>query len=99
LMETRVARLEHPKIHVQTPPSQTVHHIGRPMVEEAFEDIGEYVVTSTLIMVESRDDTQRIFGGRQTHRLRRDGDSFLIIQKRVDLVNCTAPFEAMAVPI
>lgn len=99
LMETRVSRLGHPKIHVQTPPSQTVHQVGRPLVEAASEETGEYVVSSTVIMVESREDNQRIFAGRQTHRLRRDGDSFKIIQKRVDLVNCSAPFEAIAVPI
>jgi benzoate/toluate 1,2-dioxygenase beta subunit len=50
-------------------------------------------------MVEYRDDTQRAFAGRQQHRLRRHGDTFLIVQKRVDLINCDGAFEAMAVPI
>ena len=50
-------------------------------------------------MVEYRDDTQRVFAGRQQHRLRRHGDSFRIVQKRVDLINCDGAFEAMAVPI
>jgi 3-phenylpropionate/cinnamic acid dioxygenase small subunit len=99
LMKTRIDRLEHPRIHIQTPPSRTVHLVGNVMVEEADAAKGHYVVSSTVIMVEYRDDRQRIFAGRQTHTLRRAGESFLIAQKRVDLVNCDGAFEAMAVPI
>ena len=99
LMRTRVERLEHPRIHVQTPPSRTAHLVGNVLVEEADEAKGEYVVGSTVIMVEYRDDAQRVFAGQKRHRLRRDGASFRIVQKRVDLINCDSAFEAMAVPI
>ena len=99
LMKTRVDRLEHPKIHVQTPPSRTMHQIGRVLLEEAREAEGEVVVSSTVIMVEYREDRQRLFAGRQRHLLRRDGGGFRIVEKRVDLINCDSVFEAMAVPI
>ena len=99
LMRTRVERLEHPRIHVQTPPSRTAHLVGNVLVEEVDEAKGEYVVGSTVIMVEYRDEAQRVFAGRQRHRLRRDSASFRIVQKRVDLINCDSAFEAMAVPI
>src|SRR5580704_14340234 len=99
LMKTRVDRLDHPRIHVQTPPSRTAHLIGNIVVEAADAANGKYVVGSTVIMVEYRDDTQRVFAGRQQHRLRRHDDSFRIVQKRVDLINCDGAFEAMAVPI
>jgi 3-phenylpropionate/cinnamic acid dioxygenase small subunit len=99
LMRTRVERLEHPRIHVQTPPSRTAHLIGNVVVESSDDAKGEYVVGSTVIMVEYRDDAQRVFAGRQHHRLRRDGDRLRIVQKRVDLINCDSAFEAMAVPI
>lgn len=99
LMRTRIERLEHPRIHVQTPPSRTAHLVGNTLVEQADEAAGEYLVGSTVIMVEYRDETQRVFAGRQRHRLRRDGASFRIVQKRVDLINCDSAFEAMAVPI
>jgi 3-phenylpropionate/cinnamic acid dioxygenase small subunit len=99
LMKTRVERLEHPRIHVQTPPSRTAHLIGNIGIEEADEKTGEYLVGSTVIMVEYRDENQRLFAGRQRHRLRREGASFRIVQKRVDLINCDSAFEAMAVPI
>ena len=99
LMKTRIDRLEHPRIHVQTPPSRTVHMIGSVLVEEADGAAGEYLVSSSLIMVEYREDRQRLFAGRQRHRLLRAGDGFRILQKRVDLINCDSAFEAMAVPI
>src|SRR5580658_9588037 len=83
LMKTRIERLEHPRIHVQTPPSRTAHLVGNVVVE-ADNGPDEIVVGSTLIMVEYRDDAQRVFAGRQRHRLRRDGASFRIVQKRVD---------------
>lgn len=99
LMRTRIERLEHPRIHVQTPPSRTAHLVGNVLVESVDEGKGEYVVGSTVIMVEYRDEQQRVFAGRQHHRLRRDGASFCIVHKRVDLINCDSAFEAMAVPI
>jgi 3-phenylpropionate/cinnamic acid dioxygenase small subunit len=99
LMKTRVDRLEHPLIHVQTPPSRTAHLVGNIIVEQADATNGEFVVGSTVIMVEYRDDAQRVFAGRQNHRLRLIGGSFRIVQKRVDLINCDSAFEAIAVPI
>ncbi len=99
LMKTRIDRLEHPRIHVQTPPSRTAHLTGNVVIEDSDAAKSEYVIGSTVIMVEYRDDAQRVFAGRQHHRLRRNGDSFRIVQKRVDLINCDSAFDAMAVPI
>lgn len=98
LMQTRIARLEHPRIHIQTPPSRTAHLIGNIVVEDSGAP-DEYAVASTVMMVEYRNEKQRIFAGRQHHRLRREGEELKIVQKRVDLINCDTAFEAMAVPI
>ena len=99
LMRTRVERLEHPRIHVQTPPSRTAHLVGNVVVAPDSAAKDEYLVSSTVIMVEYRDEQQRVFAGRQRHRLRREGANFRIVQKRVDLINCDSAFEAMAIPI
>src|SRR5258708_37675678 len=48
LMKTRIDRLEHPHIHVQTPPSRTAHLVGNVIVEQT--DEGEFLVRSTFIM-------------------------------------------------
>ena len=71
LMKTRVDRLEHPRIHIQTPPSRTAHLIGNVMLDAADDATGDYTVSSTVMMVEYRDEQQRLFAGRQIHRLRR----------------------------
>jgi len=99
LMKTRIDRLNHPLIHVQTPPSRTVHMIANLLIEEADEASGRFAVSSAMTMVEYRLDRQRLFAGRQLHRLVRTADGFRIALKRVDLVNCDSAFEAMAVPI
>jgi benzoate/toluate 1,2-dioxygenase beta subunit len=99
LMKTRVDRLEHPRIHVQTPASRTAHLVGNVVVEETDTAKNEFLIASTVIMVEYRDEAQRVFAGRQQHRLRRHAESFRIVQKRVDLINCDGAFEAMALPI
>ena len=99
LMQTRIARLEHPRIHVQAPPSRTAHLIGNVLVEDDSKAPDEFVIGSTVIMVEYRNDRQRIFAGRQHHRLRRYGVDLRMVQKRVDLINCDSAFEAIAVPI
>src|SRR5262249_27003373 len=99
LMKTRVGRVADPLLPLEKPPSRTAHLVGNVIVEQADATKGEFVVGSTVIMVEYRDDAQRVFAGRQHHRLRRVGAGFRIVQKRVDLINCDSAFEAIAVPI
>src|SRR6185369_6164505 len=93
LMRTRVDRLEHPLIHVQTPPSRTVHLVTNVTVEPADAGTGDVVIASSLLMVEYRLDRQRMFAGRQHHRLRFEDSAWRIALKRVDLVNCDSAFE------
>jgi ethylbenzene dioxygenase beta subunit len=99
LMKTRIDRLEHPRIHIQTPPSRTAHIVGNILVDKIDEAKGNVEVSSTVMMVEYREENQRIFAGRQYHHLRRFGDSYKIVLKRVNLINCDSAFDAMAVPI
>ena len=99
LMKTRIERLRHPRIHIQTPPSRTNHMVSNIIIEEADEDAGSFLVSSSMMMGEYRLDVQRFFMGRQFHRLVREGSTFRIALKRVNLINCDSAFEAMAVPI
>ena len=99
LMKTRIERLRHPRIHIQTPHSRTNHLLGNVIVEYADKKQGIYLVSSSFMMGEYRLDNQRIFMGRQFHKLIKNDDTFKIIFKRVDLINCESAFEAMAVPI
>jgi 3-phenylpropionate/cinnamic acid dioxygenase small subunit len=99
LMETRINRLEHPRIHIQSPESHCVRMINNVIVEKADTASGEYEISSVVLMYESHADDQRIFAGRQTHTLRSHEGELKIFQKRVDLANCDASFAPIAVPI
>jgi ethylbenzene dioxygenase beta subunit len=72
--------------------------IGNIIVESVDESLGECTVMSNMIMTDYRMRNQRLFSGRVQHRLRQDGDSYKIVLKRVDLINCDDVFELIAVP-
>lgn len=97
LMATRIARLNHPGMHSQNPPSRCCHLVSNVLVEQVDEK--EIIVTSNAIMVEYRQDDQRVFAGKNTHRLVESGATFLIASKKVELINCDAAFAGLAVPI
>jgi 3-phenylpropionate/cinnamic acid dioxygenase small subunit len=93
LLAMRVARLERPEMHVQAPPSRTLHHVS------GIELIGDFEVRSSLVVAEWRAGDTRWFAGRVTHSLRRDSRGLRIVLKRVDLIDSEAPHRAIAVPL
>ncbi len=99
IMKTRIERLRHPRIHAQTPPHRTCHLIGNIAILQADTAGGQCTVRSSLIMADYRLRVQRVFAGKAQHRLRREGDSYRIVWKRVDLINCDDSFELIAAPI
>lgn len=92
LLAIRVERLQRPDMHVRTPPSRTLHHVG------SIEVISEAEVRSSLIVAEWRDGETRWSAGRVLHRLRRDPQGLRIVLKRVDLIDSEAPHRALVVP-
>lgn len=91
LLELRVERLQRADVHVQTPPSRTVHHVS------AIELSADLEVRSALIVAEWRAGETRWFAGRVLHRLRREAQGLRIVLKRVDLIDSEAPHRALAV--
>jgi benzoate/toluate 1,2-dioxygenase beta subunit len=101
-METRVRRLCNENIHAQSPPSRSSRIIGN-IVELAPDNsisapVCDIRISSRFQMVEYRNQEQRLFAGAQFHGLVRDGDSYKIAWKRIDLVNCDAMMEGITVP-
>ena len=86
LREVRARRLEEKRAWSQQPVTQAARIVGNIVLRPARD--GDIVVASTFHMLEWRRRDQRILGGRYTHRLRRVGDSWRIVLKRVDLINC-----------
>lgn len=92
LLAMRVARLERPDLHAQTPPSRTLHHVG------AIEVVDDLEVRSSLIVAEWRSGETRWFAGRVTHRLRRESAGLRIVLKRVDIIDSESPQRALTIP-
>jgi 3-phenylpropionate/cinnamic acid dioxygenase small subunit len=92
LLALRVERLQRVDVHVQTPPSRTVHHVS------AIERTADLEVRSALIVAEWRAGETRWFAGRVLHRLRREAQGLRIVLKRVDLIDSEAPHRALALP-
>ena len=95
LLELRVKQFRHPRAHARQPLARTVHQIGNIM--QLGESNGELRIGSTLTVVEFRNEKQRVYGALVEHRLRRNGDTFAIAHKRVDLVNSEGELDGIAI--
>jgi len=96
LLAVRVERLSRGEMHVQSPPSRTVHHVS------AVEVDGNEA-RSALIVAEWRagpnGEMSRWFAARVTHKLRKEANGLRIVLKRIDLIDGEAPHRAIAVPL
>ena len=88
LLALRVERLERAELHVQAPPSRTVHHVSGI-------EVSDLEARSALIVAEWRAGEARWFAARVLHRVRQGK----IVLKRVDLIDGEAPHRAIAVPL
>ena len=77
------------------PLARTVHQIANISVLE--ETPKELRVASTMTVVEFRNEKQRLYGALVEHRLRKNGDTFAIAHKRVDLVNSEGELDGIAI--
>ena len=95
LLGLRVKQARHPRAHARLPLARTVHQVGNILVLE--ESSSEFLVSSSLVLVEFRLEKQRVWGALVEHRLRRAGESFRIAHKRVDLVNSEGELDGIAI--
>jgi len=94
LLELRVKQARHPRAHARQPLARTVHQVSNVMAS----DLGNEVrVTSTLHLVEFRNEKQRLYAALVEHRLRKVRDGFRIAHKRVDLVNSEGELDGIAI--
>ena len=92
LLAVRVERLQRGEMHVQSPPSRTVHHVS------AVEVAGD-TAHSSLIVAEWRAGESRWCAARVLHRLRKEASGLRILLKRVELTDAEGPQRAIAVPL
>lgn len=85
LLEVRIRQFKHPRPHARTPLPRTVHHVSN--VRLVADDGLHVTVASTLLMVEYRQERQRVWAALVEHRLRRTDGVLRIAAKRIDLVD------------
>lgn len=96
VLEMRVRRLGHPRAYAVDPAPRTTHLVGNVVVEDARDD--RVAASSVLVMTEFRGEAMTTYSGRAQHDLRPEGDGFLIVRKRIDLINCDGVHGVITVP-
>lgn len=100
-METRVRRLRHPRIHVQTPPSRHSRIVANPLIEERSADAQSCVVRSKFLIYEYRpslpEALERVFAGTYRHRLVIENGAIRIALKKAVLANCDGRLAPIAI--
>ena len=94
LLELRVKQYRDPRAHARRPLARTCHQVGNVLVLEETVDV--ITVSSTLVLVEYRQERQRLFAGAVEHQLRRTPAGLRIAAKRVDIINSEAELDGIA---
>jgi benzoate/toluate 1,2-dioxygenase beta subunit len=97
ILSIRVQRLLEERALVLTPMPHTTHLISNIEAEQTGE--GAFTTHAAFIGIEYQAGRQKIYSGRTTHQLVRDGASFRIAMKRVDLLNCDGAHVPMTIPL
>ncbi|CAE6840691.1 aromatic-ring-hydroxylating dioxygenase subunit beta [Paraburkholderia aspalathi] len=107
LMQERIARLRHPRVHAQLPPSRTsrlVANISLETPRKGEEQLdGDVLVRSKLLMGEFRpnvvpdEGNRRFFTGTCWHLLRPSAESYKMRWKRVDIIDADAALAPISV--
>jgi 3-phenylpropionate/cinnamic acid dioxygenase small subunit len=92
LMRLRIERLSGQRTFSQQPKSRCHHLLQAPDVQSSDADRGLHVVRTAFHYIETRLEQQTLFAGWATHNLMEVDGNLKIHLKRVDLVNCDAPF-------
>ena len=100
MLGTRFARLRHPRVHSQIPPSRTDHMVSNVVVNCPSEGANVFDVTARFQMLEYRPgNEQRSFGGKYEYALVRAGQAgFRIKSKKAMILNCDDVHLPIAIP-
>lgn len=96
MMEIRRRNFVHPRASSKEWPIRCSHLIGNIRVSTA-ADSDDLIVTSNQHVVVWYRDEQRVYAYRGTHLLAINGDNARIRQKRVDLINPSAPQRSLII--
>ena len=91
LRKVRIARFQSPAALSLRPFPRTAHFVSNVMVDRRDAASGDVAVSARFLMIEYRNDAQRLYAGSYTHDLVEKSGSFRIRRKKVDLVDCDGP--------
>jgi benzoate/toluate 1,2-dioxygenase beta subunit len=97
LMEMRIARLSGEQAHSLEMPVRVSHVTGPALLVDRDTATGDVSMTRRFQVTEYQDRRTRQFAGLFTYRVTQESGAWRIRQKRVDLVDCDAPFDALQV--
>ena len=97
LLDVRVRMASHARAHARNPLARTCHQVTNVMLLQNPDSDTELLVCSNLVLVEYRQERQRVFGAVCEHRLRPTVHGWKIAAKRIDLVNSEAELDGIAV--
>lgn len=97
LMEVRKRNFVHPAAASKDYTVRASHIISNVQIQSCDEETGECTVTSNFHCFLFYRDKQTPYAGTYTHELVRDGDSYKIRSKRVDIINCDAPLNTIII--
>jgi len=107
LLQLRIDRLKDPRAHSQHPRSQCQHVLQRPVIDPADDSIGSddsssadaslavLALRTPFIYLEARGESQVLLAGTCRHELVQSASGWVILQKRVDLLNADRPLPAI----
>lgn len=100
MLKTRFARLRHPRVHSQIPPSRTSHMVSNVVIDSRDKKPGVFDVSARFQLLEYRPaHAQRVFGGRYDYTLVRSaGGDFRIAAKKATIINCDDVHLPIAIP-
>jgi benzoate/toluate 1,2-dioxygenase beta subunit len=99
LMEVRRRNFVHPAAASKDYSVRASHIISNIQVQELDEKSGDCTVRSNFHCFLYYRDKQTPYAGTYTHELARDGDSYKIRSKRVDIINCDATLNTIIIYI
>ena len=98
LMENRIQRLRHPRIHAQIPHTRTAHLVTNVVRENDVPSDADALVSSKVLVVAYRQEQQDVYAGDCLHALRQEEGQLRIAWKKVVLINCDALMKSLFIP-
>ena len=96
LLGLRVRQYREARAHARLPLARTTHQVSNVMLDSQPAGSADMQVASTLVVIEYRQERQRVFGALVEHRVRRTAAGLQIAAKRVDLVNAESELDGIA---